>query len=153
MIVFESFDQMGPKLLDKTIGGTITDKPKNTKKNNYVVLEKVDEKEYRYLLLPTHRFSKSFKTVKLDNEEYTYYRLMMVIYDFYNNTELSYEDLKNLNDDDVYDIITDLVKQKKKNPNEKIFYYEVQAGKQYLENIFVNKDNAGDTQYYLLLGS
>jgi hypothetical protein len=153
MKIFETFSEMGPKLLDQSIGKLITDKPKNIKKNQFIVLNKVDEKEYRYLTLPTHRFAMSHKIIKLDNEEYTFYRLMMVIYNFYNEIELTYEDLKILNDDDVHGLITYLTKEKKENPEQKIYYRLVQGGKKYMENIFVNKDDAGDTQYYLLLGS
>ncbi len=153
MKIFEKFSDMGATLFDNGIKKSITDKPKNTKANKFVVLNKIDEKEYRFLLLPTHRFCQTFKIVKLDNEEYTYYRLLSVIYNFYNEIELTYEDLKNINDDDVYDIVTNLTIEKKKNPNLKIYYSDVQGGKDRMENIFINKDNAGDTQYYLLLGS
>jgi hypothetical protein len=153
MIVFKTFDEMGPSLLKKTIGGNVRDKPKNTKKNQFIVLNKVEGPNCRYLTLPIHRFEHNYKIIILDNEEYTYCRLMMVIYDFYNNKELTYEDLKNINEDDVYDYVTDLVKLKKENPNQKVFYSDVLAGKKYMENIFVNTDKAGDTQYYLSLGS
>ncbi len=153
MIIFETFDKMGSKLFDKSIASNITDKPKNNKKNDFIVLKKLEDNHVRYLALPTHRFAKSRKIIILDNNEYSYYRLMMVIYNFYNEQEVTYEDLKNIDDDDVYDIITNLAKDKKKNPDKKIYYRDIQGAKNYMENIFINIDKSGDTQYYLLLGS
>ncbi len=153
MIIFETFDKMGSKLFDKSIASNITDKPKNNKKNDFIVLKKLEDNNVRYLALPTHRFAKSRKIIILDNNEYSYYRLMMVIYNFYNEQEVTYEDLKNIDDDDVYDIITNLAKDKKKNPDKKIYYRDIQGAKNYMENIFINIDKSGDTQYYLLLGS
>ena len=107
----------------------------------------------RYLVLPIHRFSKSYFTIILSNEEITMKELTDLIYDFYNKKELTLLELKNLDEDDVYDYISDITSDKKENPQLVINPKDIMGDKKFLEYISVYNDNSDDIQYMLHLGS
>ena len=107
----------------------------------------------RYLVLPFHRFSKSYFTIILSNEEITMKELTDVIYDFYNKKELTLLELKNLDEDDVYDYISEITSDKKENPQLVVNPINIMGDKTFLEYISVYNDNADDVQYMLHLGS
>ncbi len=153
MIVKDKFSEFGTPIIGTSINYIIDKKPRKTKILQTVVIEKNTTNNIRYLTVPIQRFSCSLKVIFLDNEEYSIYRLLEIIYEFYNNRELSLEDLKNINDDDVYDYVTNATKQKKENPETKIHYINVMGSKKYFENICKQIDDSGDIQYYLFLGS
>jgi len=117
----------------------------------------IEKNEYsnviRYLILPFHRFSTSYYTIILSDEQITMKDLTDVIYDFYNNKELSLLDLKNLNDNDVYDYITNMVTSKKEEPELVVHPVDIMGDKKFLEYITIYEDEAGDIQYMLHLGS
>ena len=107
----------------------------------------------RYLVLPFHRFSKSYFTIILSNEEITMKELTDLIYNFYNKKELTLLDLKNLDEDDVYDYISEITSDKKENPQLVVNPINIMGDKTFLEYISVYNDNADDIQYMLHLGS
>ena len=153
MIVIDNFKEMGKPIIDSGISFLIDTKPKNIKKLQKIVIPKNTSSNIRYLTLPIQRFSNSLKVIILDNDEYSIYRLFITIYQFYNEKEISYEDLKNINDDDVHDYVTNAVIKKRTEPDCKMYYIDVMGGKKFFEQICEKKDDSGDTQYYLLLGS
>lgn len=117
----------------------------------------IEENNYsnvvRYLVLPFHRFSKSYYTILLPNTQMTMKDLTDVIYNFYNKKELTLLDLKNLNESDVYDYITDITCDKKENPELHVYPTDIMGDKTFLEYITIHEDDAGDIQYMLHLGS
>ncbi len=153
MIVKDNFSEMGEPIINISINYVLGQKPKETKKLKTIVIGKNTTNNIRYLTVPIQRFACSLKVIILDNEEYSIYRLLDTIYKFYNHTELSLEDLKNINDDDVYDYITTNTNTKKETPESKIYYINLMGDKKYFENICKLTDNSNDIQYYLLLGS
>ena len=153
MIVIEDFKEMGQPIINFAVSFVIDTKPKNIKKLHKIVIPKNITSNIRYLTVPIHRFASSLKVIILDNDEYSIYRLFITIYQFYNEKEISYEDLKNINDDDVYDYVTKIVIKKRTNPELKIYYIDIMGDKTHFETIYNKTDNSGDIQYYLLLGS
>lgn len=117
----------------------------------------IEENNYsnvvRYLVLPFHRFSKNYYTIILPNHKITIKELTDMIYNFYNKTELTLLDLKNLDDDDVYEYITDMTCAKKQNPELVVYPIDIMGDKTFLEYITIYEDEAGDIQYMLHLGS
>jgi hypothetical protein len=69
-------------------------KIKITKKQLQMIVIDVNKNldTIRYLVLPFHRFSKNYYTILLENDSYTYEKLLNVIYDFYNKKTLTYFD-------------------------------------------------------------
>lgn len=153
MIIEKTFDELGELVDMESISYTINKRPDMTKQNKTVAIEKNTTNNLRYLTVPIQRFSENYKVIMLDNDEYTICRLLRTIYTFYNKVELSLEDLKNINEDDVYDYVATQTKLKKENPTKKIYYIDLMADKIFLEGIYKKVDKSGDTQYYLLLGS
>ena len=119
-----------------------------------VVIEKNNDTNLiRYLILPFHRFNKNYHTIILSNEKITIKELIDIINNFYTKKELNLIDLKKLDDDDVYDYITEITISKKENPKLVINPIDIMGDKRFLEYITVYEDDAGDIQYMLHLGS
>ena len=121
--------------------GTIDEEYKDDDLTKVIIEKNIYSNVVRYLILPFHRFSKNYYTIILSNETITIKELTDIIYDFYNKKELTLFDLKNLNDDDVYDYITEITISKKENP------------KLVVNPIDIMGDQSGDIQYMLHLGS
>ena len=112
-----------------------------------VVIEKNNDTN---LILPFHRFNKNYHTIILSNEKITIKELIDIINNFYTKKELNLIDLKKLDDDDVYDYITEITISKKENPKLVINPIDIMGDKRFLEYITVYKD---DVQYMLHVGS
>ena len=61
--------------------------------------------------------------------------------------------MKNLDEDDVYDYISEITSDKKENPQLVVNPINIMGDKTFLEYISVYNDNADDVQYMLRLGS
>ena len=107
----------------------------------------------RYLVLPFHRFNKNYHTIMLSNQKITIKELTNIIYNFYNKTELTLLDLKNLNDEDVYDYIIEFTSAKKENPELIVNPIDIMGDKTFFEYITIYEDESHDIQYMLHLGS
>lgn len=131
----------------------------NSKKNiltedefNKILIPENGGTNVRYLVLPIHRFGKTNEVIILENCEYTTKELLMLIYKFYNEKELTYQELKRIDDDDVHDYVNNACKNMKElNKNAK--YIDIIGGSYYFEFILETVDNANDVQYTLFLGS
>lgn len=117
---------------------------------NTVIIEKNTSINVRYLLVQIHHYEDVYEIIMLNNDEYTVKDLSMVIYKFYNETFVTYAELKKLND--AYDCITEYCYEMKHN-NAKLRYVDIIMGKIYFEHIDKVIDNAGDVQYVLHLRS
>ena len=118
-----------------------------------IVIAQNNENIIRYLSLPLQRFLKNYHIIFLDNNQYTLRRLLDTICDFYNNYELSLQELKGLDSDDGFGYIDDAVIRIKENPEKKIYPKNIVGSLKYFENICIANDEAGDIQYLLCLGS
>jgi hypothetical protein len=116
-----------------------------------IIIRENDSKNFRYLCMPLHRLNKNYFTIILDDDEYTLYRLLNVIYNFYVNYNLSIQELKQLDEDDEYDIISNLINELKKGEIENIYPIDIVSYKHFFEYIATNVDKNNDTQYYLQL--
>lgn len=117
----------------------------------HIIIGANDSKNIRYLCLPLHRLNKNYFTIILDDDEYTLFRLLNVIYDFYTNYKLSMQDIKQLDENDEYDIITNLINELKKGEIKNIYPIDIVSYKHFFEYISKNVDKNDDTQYYLQL--
>lgn len=134
--------------------GLIDEKNDNQDDLEKVIIEKNEYSNViRYLVLPIHRFCYNYKIIMLSNDEITKKDIYSIIYDFYNNTELSLIELKNLNENDCYDYITDMTINKKENHELVVHPIDIMGDKTFIESISIHEDNAGDIQYTLHLGS
>ena len=133
--------------------GTIDEEYKDDDLTKVIIEKNIYSNVVRYLILPFHRFSKNYYTIILSNETITIKELTDIIYDFYNKKELTLFDLKNLNDDDVYDYITEITISKKENPKLVVNPIDIMGEKTFLEYITIYEDQSGDIQYMLHLGS
>ena len=127
---------------------------KNPEQNffNKVIIKKNNTKNKRYLVLPIQRFAKNYKVILLPDEKITVGELFTIIYNFYNQKILTYEEIKELNDDDVFDYVNNAcINHKRKNKD--IKYIDIMGDKRIYEFIYVSKDKSGDVQYLLSLGS
>lgn len=118
-----------------------------------VIEENPNDKVVRYLVLPFHRFCENYHTILLKNKSYTLKELLGIIHTFYNQKVMTYLELKSLHSDDVFDYIDSVCKELKENPNKIIHPINIMGDKVFFEGIEVEKDNAGDIQYILHLGS
>jgi hypothetical protein len=135
------------------LNGTIEEEYKDDDLTKVIIEKNIYSNVVRYLILPFHRFSKNYHTIILQNETITIKELTDIIYDFYNKKELTLFDLKNLDDDDVYDYITDIIISKKENPKLVVNPIDIMGDKTFLEYITIYEDQSGDIQYMLHLGS
>ncbi len=115
--------------------------------------ENPNPKVTRYLALPFHRFCSNYYIILLKNKSYTIKELLGVIYTFYNEKKLSYQDLKSLDCDDVFEYIDKRCLQLKENPELIINPINIMGDRRFFEGIYVETDNIGDIQYTLHLGS
>jgi hypothetical protein len=128
-------------------------KPIDDEEKNKIVIPKNTKNNIRYLTLPTHRFCKNYEVIILGDGEHTAFDILNIIYEFYNNKELSLIDLKRLDEDDVWDYVKDATDLKKENPEEKIYYTHIMGDKMFFEGVYYCEDKSKDIQYYLSLGS
>ena len=135
------------------LNGTIDEKYKDDDLEKIIIEKNIYSNVIRYLILPFHRFSKNYYTIILSNEIITLKELTDIIYDFYNKKELTLFELKNLNEDDVYDYITEITISKKENPELVVNPIDIMGDKTFLEYITIYEDQSGDIQYMLHLGS
>lgn len=119
---------------------------------NKVLIEKNhSNKNKRYLVLPVQRFAKNYKVIVLSDEEITIKELLLTIYKFYNEKVLTFEEIKEIDDDDVFNYVTDACNYFKK--GEIVHYIDVMGDKRFYEFIYSYVDGSGDTQYILSLAS
>ena len=135
------------------LNGSIEEEYKDDDLTKVIIEKNIYSNVVRYLILPFHRFSKNYHTIILQNETITIKELTDIIYDFYNKKELTLFDLKNLDDDDVYDYITEITISKKENPKLVVNPIDIMGDKTFLEYITIYEDQSGDIQYMLHLGS
>lgn len=135
------------------LNGTIEEEYKDDDLTKVIIEKNIYSNVVRYLILPFHRFSKNYHTIILQNEIITIKEITDIIYDFYNKKELTLFDLKNLDDDDVYDYITEITISKKENPKLVVNPIDIMGDKTFLEYITIYEDQSGDIQYMLHLGS
>ena len=117
---------------------------------NTVVIEKNTSINVRYLLVQIHRYEDVYEIIMLNNDEYTVKDLLMVIYKFYNETFVTYAELKKLND--ASDCINEYCYEMK-HKNKKLRYVDIIMAMIHFECIEEIIDGAGDVQYILHLGS
>jgi len=145
----EKYGNLFQKMLDiKAVYKPIDDIEKNK-----IVIPKNNKNNIRYLTLPTHRFCKNYEVIILGDEEHTALDILKIIDEFYNRKELSLLDLKRLNEDDVWNHIATATKEKKLNPNKKIYYSRIISSLCFFQGIYYCEDDSKDIQYYLSLGS
>ena len=132
------------------INGTIDEKPEE---NSQIILEENTSSNIRYLVVPFHRFTSNNYVIGLPNSEISISDLSNIIYDFYNNKELTLLDLKKLNEDDVWEYITKKTIQKKENPELIIHPKDIMGDKIFMEFLSFYEDESGDLQVTLHLGS
>lgn len=131
---------------------SISEKPIDNDITRKIIIKKNNKiKKIRYLVLPIHRFDNNYRVIILDNNEYSIYRLLITIYNFYNKKQLSIEDLKNLNDNDVYDYINNAIIKRKE--NKRIYYIDIMGDNTFFEGLNIKEDKIGDIQYSISLGS
>jgi hypothetical protein len=135
------------------LNGTIEEEYKDDDLTKVIIEKNIYSNVIRYLILPFHRFNKNYHTIILQNETITIKELTDIIYDFYNKKELTLFDLKNLDEDDVYDYITEITISKKENPKLVVNPIDIMGDKTFLEYISIYEDQSGDIQYMLHLGS
>ena len=145
------FDEYPDEIIK--LRGSINEKYTADNLTKVVIGKNDDTSVIRYLILPFHRFNKNYHMIILSNETITIKELTDIIYDFYNKKELNLVDLKSLDDDDVYNYITDIITSKKENPELVVNPIDIMGDKKYLERITIYKDDANDIQYMLHLGS
>ncbi len=128
-------------------------KIKLTKKQGETIIINRNIFHVRYLALPFHRFSKNYYVIILEEKEYILKEILEMIYLFYNKKSLSYQELKSLNSNDVYDYIDNQCKKIKKDPYTNVYPIDIMGAKNRFEGIMIEEDSVGDIQYTLLLGS
>lgn len=146
-----NFDEC-PKEIIK-INGSIDEEYKDDDLTKIIIEENIYSNVVRYLILPFHRFCKNYYTILLSNEKITIKELTDIIYNFYNKKDLTLLDLKNLDNDDVFDYITEITISKKEKPDLIVNPIDIMGDKIFLENISIYEDESGDIQYMLHLGS
>lgn len=145
--------------LSKSIVWSIDKHPKSNEHltnkylNKTAIIKNEDKKIVRYLVLPLHRFSLNYYTILLDNIEYSIEDILTIIYEFYNNKELSYTELKSLNSCDVYDYINEQCLELKADPCKKVYPIDIMGDLIKFDRIYIDYDKCGDIQYMLHLVS
>ena len=147
-----SVDQSNDSSVDSSVD-QLDDLSAEENLDEIIIDENIYSNVIRYLVLPTHRFCGNYRSIILSNDVITKKEIYNQIYDFYNNTELTLNDLKNLNEDDVFDYITELTIEKKENPNLVVHPIDIMGDKKFFEGIYIETDKVGDIQYTLSLGS
>lgn len=134
----------------KDVNWEIHENPLQLNNNNLnnVVIDINDTINKRYLALPIT--GDNFGVIMLSNNEYTIIDLLVLIYEFYNDNEVSYVELKSFSE--TVEIFTVCERMKIENI-ESVKLVQILGSPRYFEGFDVAVDKSGDTQYTVLLGS